>query len=76
MALNIFGVGGFFTVLLLGILLIMQHNDIQSMQDLLTLNYGAYDGLSAYELSLFFTTQTVRLKNCISKKYWKAQQRQ
>ena len=55
MALNIFGVGGFFTVLLLGILLIMQHNDIQSMQDLLTLNYGAYDGLSAYELSLFFT---------------------
>lgn len=55
MAWNIFGVGGFFTVLLLGILLIMQHSDITSVADLLTFKYGAYDGLSAYELSLFFT---------------------
>jgi Ca2+-transporting ATPase len=57
MAWNIFGVGGLFTFLLLGVLLIMQHSNITSMMDILTLNfsYGAYDGLSAYELSLFFT---------------------
>jgi Ca2+-transporting ATPase len=57
MAWNIFGVGGLFTFLLLGVLLIMQHSNITSMMDILTLNfsYGVYDGLSAYELSLFFT---------------------
>ncbi len=55
MAWNIFGVGGLFTILLLGILLIMQHSNITSMQDFLSFSYGAYDGLSAYELSLFFT---------------------
>jgi Ca2+-transporting ATPase len=57
MAANIFGVGGLFTVLLFGVLWIMQHADIQSMTDLLTFNfnYGVYDGLSAYELSMFFT---------------------
>jgi Ca2+-transporting ATPase len=57
MAANIFGVGGLFTVLLFGVLWILQHADIQSMTDLLTFNfnYGVYDGLSAYELSLFFT---------------------
>ena len=52
---NILGVGGLFTILLLGILLIMQHSDVKSMQDLVTFKYGKYDGLSAYELSLFFT---------------------
>jgi Ca2+-transporting ATPase len=57
MAANIFGVGGLFTVLLFGVLWILQHADIQSMTDLLTFNfnYGVYDGLSAYELSMFFT---------------------
>lgn len=55
MTLNIFGVGGFFTFLLLGILLIMQHADITSMSELLSFPCGAYDGLSRYELSLFFT---------------------
>ena len=56
MAMNIFGVGGFFTLLLLGLLLIMQHSDIQSMSDLLSFTWtmGA-PHLSAYELSLFFT---------------------
>lgn len=52
---NIFGLGGFFTVLLLAILVIMQHADITSIMDLLTFHFGDYDGLSAYELSLFFT---------------------
>ena len=52
---NIFGLGGFFTVLLLGILIIMQHSDIKSMMDFLSLQYGDYNGLSDYELSLFFT---------------------
>ncbi|MBQ1696671.1 MAG: cation transporting ATPase C-terminal domain-containing protein, partial [Bacteroidales bacterium] len=52
---NIFGLGGFFTVLLLGILIIMQHSDITSMMDFLSLQYGDYNGLSDYELSLFFT---------------------
>ncbi|MBO7496073.1 MAG: cation-translocating P-type ATPase [Salinivirgaceae bacterium] len=55
MAWNIFGVGGLFTLLLLGLLLVMQHADITAMSDLLTFKFGAYDGLSAYELSLFFT---------------------
>lgn len=55
MTWNIFGVGGFFTALLLGILLIMQHAEITSMQDFLSFSYGAYNGLSEYELSLFFT---------------------
>ena len=52
---NIFGLGGFFTVLLLVILIIMQHADIKSMMDLLSFSFGEYNGLSEYELSLFFT---------------------
>lgn len=55
MAWNIFGVGGLLTMLLLGILLLMQHSDLRCMGDLLRLHWGPYDGLSAYELSLFFT---------------------
>lgn len=55
MAWNIFGIGGTFTLLLLGILLIMQHSEITSMTDLLSFEIGAYNGLSPYELSLFFT---------------------
>ncbi len=54
MAKSIFGVGGFFTLLLLGILLYFQHNDITSLTSL-TLTWNTYNGLSAYELSLFFT---------------------
>ncbi len=55
MAIRIFGLGGFFTVLLLAILLIMQHADFTSAAGLLTPKLGAYDGLSPYELSMFFT---------------------
>lgn len=66
---NIIGVGGLFTLLLLGVLLIMQHADIVSMSDLLSAipaflqgsvergeDVGATGGvLTPYELSLFFT---------------------
>lgn len=52
---RILGVGGLFTLLLLVIVVIMQHNEITSMADFLQLQWGAYNGLSDYELSLFFT---------------------
>jgi Ca2+-transporting ATPase len=55
MARHVIGVGGFFTLLLLVVLVIMEHADIRSMDDLFSFTFGAYDGLSAYELSLFFT---------------------
>ena len=55
MAKSIFGVGGFFTLLLLGVLLFLQHSDVTSLTNL-NLQWGEYNGLSAYELSLFFTT--------------------
>ena len=54
MAKSIFGVGGFFTLLLLGVLLFLQHSDVTSLTNL-NLQWGEYNGLSAYELSLFFT---------------------
>lgn len=54
MAKHIAGVGLFFTVLLLGILLYFQHNSISTLTAL-PMSFGAYDGLSDYELSLFFT---------------------
>ena len=52
---SIFGVGGLFTALLLVILAVMQHSDITCMADFLSFKFGEYNGLSAYELSLFFT---------------------
>ena len=51
----IFGIGILFTLLLLGILLIMQHSNVQHIPDLLHFRAGTYDGLTPYELSLFFT---------------------
>lgn len=54
MAKHIAGVGLFFTALLLGILLYFQHNSISTLTTL-PMSFGAYDGLSDYELSLFFT---------------------
>jgi Ca2+-transporting ATPase len=56
MAINIFGIGGLFTIVLLFLLLIMQHANIDSMTDFLHFTYGPYKELDAYELSLFFTT--------------------
>jgi Ca2+-transporting ATPase len=52
---NIFGLGGFFTMLLLAVLIIMQHTEIASMTDFMTFQFSEYNGLSDYELSLFFT---------------------
>ena len=53
MAWNIVGVGGFFTLLLLVILLYMERNDITALNSqLLTPNSSL---LTPYELSLFFT---------------------
>lgn len=48
--------GGIFFILLLGLLYLLQHGDITSVRDLLTTPPGPSDGLSPYELTLFFTT--------------------
>lgn len=69
MQLNILGVGGFFFMLLLVLLYIFEHANITSLTDLLHLSLtpaggagnlvslcpGHADGLSPYELTLFFT---------------------
>jgi Ca2+-transporting ATPase len=52
---SIIGVGGVFFVILLGLLYVFEHATVNSLSDLLHLELGARDGLSAYELSLFFT---------------------
>lgn len=54
MAFSIFGVGGLFLALLMGILVYFQHNDITSLSEL-PVSWGDYNGLTPYELSLFFT---------------------
>lgn len=57
MGTGILGVGGIFTVILLGICIFFQHTDVTSLMDVLTGNvaWGANNGLSEYELGLFFT---------------------
>ena len=55
MIANIVGVGGFFFVMLLGLLYIFQHADIHQLTDLLTLQLGEKGHVSAYELTLLFT---------------------
>lgn len=52
---NIFGVGGFFFVMLLVLLYVFEHSDITQLTDLLHVHIGAANGLSPYELTLFFT---------------------
>lgn len=52
---NIFGVGGFFFVILLALLIIFQHADIQSMRDLMHFTFGERNEVSLYELTLLFT---------------------
>lgn len=54
---GILGVGGIFTVILLGICIFFQHTDINSLTEVLTgdFSWTANNGLSAYELGLFFT---------------------
>lgn len=52
---NILGVGGFFFVMLLGLLYIFQHADIRQLTDLLSLQLGEKGHVTTYELTLLFT---------------------
>ena len=52
---TIFGTGMLFFAILLFVLLSMEYGDIRCVEDLLSLHFGTRDGLSPYELSLFFT---------------------
>ena len=52
---RIIGVGGLFFLFLIGLVWIMEHSAVNGMIDLFRFNIGAKDGLSPYELSLFFT---------------------
>lgn len=51
----ILGVGLTFAFLCLALLLYFQHNDVTLLTNLFPLTWGAYDGVSADELGLFFT---------------------
>ena len=44
-----------FAFICLAILLYFQHNDVTSLTHLFPLSWGSYDGVSPYELGLFFT---------------------
>ena len=52
---SIIGVGGFFFLFLLGFLWYLQHTDITSLTQIGRVAIGGNNGLSEYELSLFFT---------------------
>lgn len=52
---NIFGVGGFFFIVLLGLLYIFQHAEINSISDLLSFSIGERNEVSVYELTLLFS---------------------
>ena len=53
---EIIGVGGFFFLMLLGMLYIFQHADVNQLTDLLHLQLGGKGHVSTYELTLLFTT--------------------
>ena len=53
---EIIGVGGFFFLMLLGMLYIFQHAEVNQLTDLLHLHLGAKGHVSTYELTLLFTT--------------------
>ena len=55
MLLNIFGVGGFFFVMLLMLLVVFQHAEITSMKELLAFSFGPRNPVTTYELTLLFT---------------------
>ena len=57
MGSGILGVGIIFTIILLGICIFFQHSDVNCLTDIFNGNavWGANNGLSAYELGLFFT---------------------
>lgn len=48
-------VGLTFAFICLAILLYFQHNDVTTLTNIFPLSWGAYDGVSPYELGLFFT---------------------
>ena len=52
---NILGVGGFFFAILLVMLYIFEHSDVTRLTDLLHIHLGPSNGLTPYELTLFFT---------------------
>ncbi len=52
---EVFGVGAFFFVLLIGLLYIFHHADIQCLTDFCHLQLGDYDPITPYELTLLFT---------------------
>lgn len=51
----ILGVGLTFAFICLALLLYFQHNDVLTLTNVFPLSWGAYDGVSPYELGLFFT---------------------
>ncbi|MCH5231044.1 MAG: calcium-translocating P-type ATPase, PMCA-type [Muribaculaceae bacterium] len=51
----IIGVGGIFFFILIGFVYYFEHTDITSLTQLWDVPFGPNDGLSEYELSLFFT---------------------
>lgn len=53
---EIIGVGGFFFLMLLGMLYIFQHAEVNQLTDLLHLQLGVKGHVSTYELTLLFTT--------------------
>ena len=53
---EIIGVGGFFFLMLLGMLYFFQHAEVNQLTDLLHLQLGAKGHVSTYELTLLFTT--------------------
>ena len=53
---EIIGVGGFFFLMLLGMLYIFQHAEVNQLTDLLHLQLGEKGHVSTYELTLLFTT--------------------
>lgn len=53
---EIIGVGDFFFLMLLGMLYIFQHAEVNQLTDLLHLQLGAKGHVSTYELTLLFTT--------------------
>ncbi|MCM1077435.1 MAG: calcium-translocating P-type ATPase, PMCA-type [Bacteroides sp.] len=52
----IIGVGLVFAVIVLGLVYVCEHADITSLSDLMNVRLGTRQGLSAYELSIIFTT--------------------
>ncbi len=52
---SILGVGLTFAFICLAFLLYFQHNDVTNLSDMLNLSWGVFNGLTPFELGLFFT---------------------